>query len=209
MTSGFSVDSQPCTSTNLGLAKSCGLLRVTFQTAQTKADSRVRLSYPYHRSSLRRTVVDTGPRLLEERPLVSPPSPPLGCNVMTPQCGEEEEEETLPERKEPMILYTQWEAPTAARTTAWPIRSSRAPPNPSPFPGTQPPKSVHLGMCDQNAALGSWLQRQSVALQKNNTAALKAAAGAPTTLQDHPAPNLQETALDVLASAEHLAAVAA
>ncbi|MEC9233330.1 MAG: hypothetical protein VX403_05420 [Planctomycetota bacterium] len=58
-------------------------------------------------------------------------------------------------------------------------------------------------------ALGAWLQRQSVALQKSNAAAVKAAAGATPTAQEHPVPDLNETALDVLASAEHLAALAA
>ena len=59
------------------------------------------------------------------------------------------------------------------------------------------------------AALGAWLQRQSVALQKQNAAAFKAAAGAATTWEEHTAPGLAGEALDVLASAEQLAAVAA
>ena len=66
-----------------------------------------------------------------------------------------------------------------------------------------------LGGEGPQAALGAWLQRQSVALQKHNAAAFKAAAGAATTWEEHPAPGLAGEALDVLASAEHLAAVAA
>ena len=66
-----------------------------------------------------------------------------------------------------------------------------------------------LGSEGPPAALGAWLQRQSVALQKTNAAALKAAAGATPSWQDHPAPGLEEAALDVLASAEHLAVAAA
>ena len=59
------------------------------------------------------------------------------------------------------------------------------------------------------AALGAWLQRQSVALQKSNAAAFRAAAGATSRWQEHSCPGLEEMALDLLASAEHLAAVAA
>ena len=59
------------------------------------------------------------------------------------------------------------------------------------------------------AVLGAWLERQSVALQKNNSAALKAAAGAAATWRDLRAPGLEEAALEVLAEAERLAAVAA
>jgi len=59
------------------------------------------------------------------------------------------------------------------------------------------------------AALGAWLERQSVALQKNNAAALKAAAGAAATGRDLRAPGLEEAALGVLAEAERLAAQAA
>ena len=59
------------------------------------------------------------------------------------------------------------------------------------------------------AVLGSWLERQSVALQKNNAAAFKAAAGAAATWRDLRAPGLEEAALDVLAEAERLAALAA
>ena len=54
-----------------------------------------------------------------------------------------------------------------------------------------------------------WLERQSVALQKNNAAALKAAAGAAATWRDNLAPGLEEVALAVLAEAERLAAQAA
>ena len=59
------------------------------------------------------------------------------------------------------------------------------------------------------AALGAWLQRQSVALQKTNAAAFKAAAGATATWREHSAPGLEEAALEVLGSAEKLAAAAA
>jgi hypothetical protein len=59
------------------------------------------------------------------------------------------------------------------------------------------------------AVLGAWLERQSVALQKNNAAAFKAAAGAAATWRDLRAPGLEEAALDVLAEAERLAALAA
>jgi len=59
------------------------------------------------------------------------------------------------------------------------------------------------------AVLGAWLERQSVALQKNNAAALKAAAGAAATWRDLRAPGLEEAALEVLAEAERLAAQAA
>ena len=59
------------------------------------------------------------------------------------------------------------------------------------------------------APLGAWLERQSVALQKNNTAALKAAAGAAATGRDTRVPGVEETALGVLADAERLAAQAA
>ena len=59
------------------------------------------------------------------------------------------------------------------------------------------------------AVLGGWLERQSVALQKNNAAALKAAAGAAATWRDNLAPGLEEVALAVLAEAERLAAQAA
>ena len=57
--------------------------------------------------------------------------------------------------------------------------------------------------------LGAWLERQSVALQKNNAAALKAAAGAAGMWRDLRAPGLEEAALEVLAEAERLAALAA
>ena len=59
------------------------------------------------------------------------------------------------------------------------------------------------------AVLGAWLERQSVALQKNNAAAFKAAAGAAATWRDLRAPGLEEAALEVLAEAERLAALAA
>ena len=59
------------------------------------------------------------------------------------------------------------------------------------------------------AVLGAWLERQSVALQKNNSAALKAAAGAATVGRETRAPDLEEAALRVLAEAERLAAQAA
>ena len=59
------------------------------------------------------------------------------------------------------------------------------------------------------AVLGAWLERRSVALQKNNAAALKAAAGAAATWRDLRAPGLEEAALGVLAEAERLAAQAA
>ena len=59
------------------------------------------------------------------------------------------------------------------------------------------------------AVLGTWLERQSVALQKNNAAAFKAAAGAAATWRDLRAPGLEEAALEVLAEAERLAALAA
>ena len=59
------------------------------------------------------------------------------------------------------------------------------------------------------AVLGAWLERQSVALQKNNAAALKAAAGAAATWRDILAPGFEEMALAVLAEAERLAAQAA
>ena len=59
------------------------------------------------------------------------------------------------------------------------------------------------------AVLGAWLERQSVALQKNNAAAFKAAAGAAATWRDLRAPGLEEAALEILAEAERLAAQAA
>ena len=59
------------------------------------------------------------------------------------------------------------------------------------------------------AVLGAWLQRSSVALQKGNAAAFKAAAGAAQTWGDAPVPGLADTALEVLAAAEQLAASAA
>ena len=66
-----------------------------------------------------------------------------------------------------------------------------------------------LGGEGPQAALGAWLQRQSAALQKTNVAAFKAAAGARTTWQAGPVPGLEEEAVEVLASAEALAAAAA
>jgi len=59
------------------------------------------------------------------------------------------------------------------------------------------------------AVVGAWLERQSVALQKNNSAALKAAAGAAATWRDLRTPGLEEAVLGVLAEAERLAAQAA
>jgi len=66
-----------------------------------------------------------------------------------------------------------------------------------------------LGEEGPPAVLGAWLERQSVALQKNNSAALKAAAGAAGMWRDLRAPGLEEAALEVLAEAERLAALAA
>ena len=57
--------------------------------------------------------------------------------------------------------------------------------------------------------LGAWLQRSSAALEKSNAAAFKAAAGAAQTWGDAPVPGLADTALEVLAAAEQLAASAA
>ena len=71
------------------------------------------------------------------------------------------------------------------------------------------PALAVLGGEGPPAALGAWLQRQSVALQKQNAAAFKAAAGAATTWEEHTAPGLAGETLDGLASAEQLAAVAA
>ena len=59
------------------------------------------------------------------------------------------------------------------------------------------------------ATLGAWLQRQNCALQKANAVALRAAGGAAASWGECSAPGLEEAALDVLASAEQLAAVAA
>ena len=66
-----------------------------------------------------------------------------------------------------------------------------------------------LGGEGPQAALGASLQRQSTALQKTNVAAFKSAAGVRTTWQAGPVPGLEEEAVEVLASAEALAAVAA
>ena len=66
-----------------------------------------------------------------------------------------------------------------------------------------------LGEEGPPAALGAWLERQSVALQKNNAAVLKTAAGAAATWRDLRAPGLEEAALELLAEAERLAEVAA
>ena len=66
-----------------------------------------------------------------------------------------------------------------------------------------------LGEEGPPAVLGAWLERQSVALQKNNAAAFRAAAGAAATWRDTRAPGLEEAALGVLAEAERLAAQAA
>ena len=65
-----------------------------------------------------------------------------------------------------------------------------------------------LGVEGPPAVLGAWLERQCVALQKNNAAALKAAAGAAATWQDMRVPGLEEVALEVLAEADRLAAQA-
>ena len=56
---------------------------------------------------------------------------------------------------------------------------------------------------------GAWLERQAVALQKNNAAALRTAAGAATAWRDPRVPGLEEAALGVLADAERLAVQAA
>ena len=66
-----------------------------------------------------------------------------------------------------------------------------------------------LGEEGPPAVLGAWLERQSVALQKNNAAAFRAAAGAAATWRDLRAPGLEEAPLEVLAEAERLAAQAA
>ena len=66
-----------------------------------------------------------------------------------------------------------------------------------------------LGEEGPPAVLGAWLERQSVALQKNNAAAFKAAAGAAATWRDLRAPGMEEAALELLAEAERLAALAA
>ena len=75
---------------------------------------------------------------------------------------------------------------TAARTTALAVLGGEGPP----------------------AVLGAWLQRQAVALQKSNVAALKAAAGA-AAVWAQPDFGHRETVLDVLAEAERLAAAVA
>ena len=59
------------------------------------------------------------------------------------------------------------------------------------------------------AVLGSWLERASVALQKSNTAALKAAAGAAAAWGPQDAPGVEEAVLNIFAEAERLAAAAA
>jgi len=74
-------------------------------------------------------------------------------------------------------------ARTAARTTALAVLGGEGPP----------------------AVLGTWLQRQSVALQKSNVAAFKAAAGA-AAVWAQPDFGHRETILEVLAEAERLAA---
>ena len=66
-----------------------------------------------------------------------------------------------------------------------------------------------LGEEGPPAVLGAWLERQSVALQKNNAAAFKAAAGAAATWRDLRAPGLDKAALELLAEAGRLAALAA
>ena len=58
------------------------------------------------------------------------------------------------------------------------------------------------------AVLGVWLQRQAVALQKSNVAALKAAAGA-AAVWAQPDFGPRETVLGLLAEAERLAAAVA
>ena len=75
---------------------------------------------------------------------------------------------------------------TAARTTALAVLGGEGPP----------------------AVLGVWLQRQSVALQKSNVAAFKAAAGA-AAVWAQPDFGHRETVLEVLAEAERLAAAVA
>ena len=75
---------------------------------------------------------------------------------------------------------------TAARTTALAVLGEEGPP----------------------AVLGAWLQRQAVALQKSNVAALKAAAGA-AAVWAQPDFGHRETVLDVLAEAERLTAAVA
>ena len=75
---------------------------------------------------------------------------------------------------------------TAARTTALAVLGEEGPP----------------------AVLGAWLQRQAVALQKSNVAALKAAAGA-AAVWAQPDFGHRETVLDVVAEAERLAAAVA
>jgi hypothetical protein len=59
------------------------------------------------------------------------------------------------------------------------------------------------------AVLGSWLERASVALQKSNAAALKAAAGAAATWTATESPGVEEAVLNILAEAERLATAAA
>ena len=75
---------------------------------------------------------------------------------------------------------------TAARTTALAVLGEEGPP----------------------AVLGAWLQRQAVALQKSNVAALKAAAGAAAG-SAQPDFGHRETVLEVLTEAEQLAAAVA
>ena len=66
---------------------------------------------------------------------------------------------------------------------------------------------------DEEDLVGATEAKRTKSLGDNQkgevAAALKAAAGAAATWQEHPVPGLEEAALDVLASAEQLAAVAA
>ena len=68
---------------------------------------------------------------------------------------------------------------------------------------------VVLGEEGPPAVLGSWLERASVALQKTNAAALKAAAGAAAPWGAQDVPGIDEAVLNILAEAERLAMAAA
>ena len=73
-------------------------------------------------------------------------------------------------------------------------------------------RTTALGILEEEgppAVLRSWLQRASVALQKINVAALKAAAGAAATWSATESPGVEEAVLNILAEAERLAAAAA
>ena len=56
------------------------------------------------------------------------------------------------------------------------------------------------------AVVGAWLERQSVALQKSNATAFKAAAGAAATWQDLQAPGLEEATVEVARVEEEMEA---